>query len=319
MLQKLRWVVLCGLIAMATDVCALDPCILVYPDVSFSPGHPSTSDSISYRIDSPYYLTYWTALSMWTRATVTGNDITLSLVASIERTDVPGYQPVRNAMLPHNGFAGTLGPLPLGTYTVHATTGQYYASTDQFVPTWPNGCTDPVRTLQVGMESGAVRTVAVVEFYNSKLDHYFITASSAEIADLDNGIHTGWARTGQQFLAYSPGQADGRGSPVCRYYAPAAPIESHFFSASTSECSSIASSYGSVWFKETDDAFDISVPETPSGICPANTVSVFRLWNGRIDSNHRYTTDPVIKRTMVMTGYIPEGYGPDAVVMCAPL
>jgi hypothetical protein len=37
------------------------------------------------------------------------------------------------------------------------------------------------------------------------------------------------------------------------------------------------------------------------------------------DSNHRYTTDPVVKAQMQAIGYIAEGYGPNAVAMCAPI
>jgi hypothetical protein len=44
---------------------------------------------------------------------------------------------------------------------------------------------------------------------------------------------------------------------------------------------------------------------------------VYRLWNQRFDSNHRFTIDPVVKAQMVGRGYFAEGYGPDAVSMCA--
>src|SRR3954468_1460321 len=45
-------------------------------------------------------------------------------------------------------------------------------------------------------------TPMVVEYYNASLDHYFITGIAQEIADLDNGVHRGWVRTGQTFKAY---------------------------------------------------------------------------------------------------------------------
>src|SRR5207244_3773720 len=48
------------------------------------------------------------------------------------------------------------------------------------------------------------------------------------------------------------------------------------------------------------------------------TLPVYRLWNQRSDSNHRYTIDPAIKSLMITKSYIPEGYGPNAVNMCAP-
>ena len=37
------------------------------------------------------------------------------------------------------------------------------------------------------------------------------------------------------------------------------------------------------------------------------------------DSNHRYTTDAAIKTQMIAKGYVAEGYGSDAVTMCAPV
>ena len=61
----------------------------------------------------------------------------------------------------------------------------------------------------------------------------------------------------------------------------------------------------------------MALPNTTTGACPAGTVPVYRLWNQRFDSNHRFTTDPVVKAQMVARGYVAEGYGPDAVSMCA--
>jgi len=45
---------------------------------------------------------------------------------------------------------------------------------------------------------------------------------------------------------------------------------------------------------------------------------VYRMWNKRADSNHRYTTSVAVRESMLGKGYIPEGYGPDATSMCAP-
>jgi hypothetical protein len=45
---------------------------------------------------------------------------------------------------------------------------------------------------------------------------------------------------------------------------------------------------------------------------------VYRTWNQRADSNHRYTAVREIRDGMVARGYVAEGYGPDAVAMCAP-
>jgi hypothetical protein len=72
------------------------------------------------------------------------------------------------------------------------------------------------------------------------------------------------------------------------------------------------------YFPESDQVFYVSLPDTASGACPAATRPVYRLWNARPDSGHRYTTDAAVKADMIVRGYIPEGYGPDAVAMCSP-
>ena len=82
----------------------------------------------------------------------------------------------------------------------------------------------------LGTFKGAAATVAVVEFYDAARDHYFMSSSAAEIADLDSGVHAGWGRTGLSFKAYA-GSAAGT-SPVCRFYLPPAYGDSHFYSAS---------------------------------------------------------------------------------------
>ena len=61
----------------------------------------------------------------------------------------------------------------------------------------------------------------------------------------------------------------------------------------------------------------IALPDTASGMCPNGTIPVYRLWNGRADSNHCYTSDPTVKAQMIAKGYVAEGYGPNAVGMCA--
>jgi hypothetical protein len=45
---------------------------------------------------------------------------------------------------------------------------------------------------------------------------------------------------------------------------------------------------------------------------------VYRLWNGKANAGHRYTVDAGVRLDMIAKGWIPEGYGPDGVVMCVP-
>ena len=68
---------------------------------------------------------------------------------------------------------------------------------------------------------------------------------------------------------------------------------------------------------EASDVFHVALPDTTTGACPAGTTPVYRLWNARADSNHRYTIDATVRAEMLAKGYIPEGYGPLGVAMCA--
>jgi len=166
----------------------------------------------------------------------------------------------------------------------------------------------------IGVPPPPVR-VNAVEFYHAGYDHYFIAASAQDVIDLDTGVHPGWSRTGYSFNVWNG--PDGRTNPVCRYYIPPGYGDSHFFSAAPDECA-IALVKFPFLVKETDAAFYIALPDPSTGACAANEVGVYRLWNNRADSNHRYTASPVIKAAMIAAGYVAEGYGPDQVDMCAP-
>ena len=146
-----------------------------------------------------------------------------------------------------------------------------------------------------------------------------------EVNDLDLGVHAGWKRTGQSFQVFgSAAAASGTSAnPACRFYIPPQHGDSHFFSADPVECQNVlnnmvfAPSY-SGYVYETPNAFYVNLPDQATGACPAGTIPVYRLWNRRADSNHRYTTSVAIKDQMVANGYIVEGYGPNPVDMCAP-
>jgi len=155
----------------------------------------------------------------------------------------------------------------------------------------------------------------VVEFYNASQDHYFITASAQEIADIDGGVHPGWRRTGASFDASATPRVDL--VPVCRFYIPSALGDSHFFSASPDECRDTQARFPA-FTVETQAAFYVGLPDAATGACSVTSIPLYRLWNGRKDSNHRYTTDRSLWQRMKMAGWIAEGYGADQVAMCAP-
>jgi hypothetical protein len=117
----------------------------------------------------------------------------------------------------------------------------------------------------------AAQTVNVIEFHNTALNHYFVTADPAEASAIDAGAAgAGWVRTGQKFSAYAS-QLDATKatrtcmferaraksiatfnpvdeclsapdvpigpSPVCRFYASGP--NSHFYTAKPEECATL--------------------------------------------------------------------------------
>jgi probable HAF family extracellular repeat protein len=158
--------------------------------------------------------------------------------------------------------------------------------------------------------------VVAVEYYNAGFDHYFITAIADEIAKLDNGTFAGWSRTGGTFNVYV---ADEVGThPVCRFFSTSfTPKSSHFYTPDPAECAVVKRNAN--WQFE-GLVFNIAVPDANGG-CAAGTQPVYRLYNNGMGAapNHRYTTSLATRADMVAKGWIPEGYGPDAVGMCTPL
>ena len=176
---------------------------------------------------------------------------------------------------------------------------------------------DPVdgRNIFVGTADGAFALtldastlfLPVIEYYAPSLDHYFMaTEAQADIAALDSGAIPGWIRTGQSFRAL-PGPVVGA-SPVCRFYIPPAYGDSHFFSASVDECAQVQTKYP-FFVYETPSAFYVYLADAVTGSCPPGSIPVYRVWDNRIDTNHRYTTDPAIRAQMIARGWVAEGYG----------
>ena len=164
-------------------------------------------------------------------------------------------------------------------------------------------------------EPGAAQPVTVVEYYRPSVDHYFITIAADEMAALDSGLFPGWVRTGLTFKAHAVAQT--AYSPICRFYLPP-PADSHFYSASSQECATVASQNPS-FILESTAVMHLAVPNPISGVCPAGTQPIYRTWNRRPDTNHRYTTSLAVRDQMVALGHAPEGSGPNAVTFCAPL
>jgi hypothetical protein len=212
-----------------------------------------------------------------------------------------------------------LGPLPEGSYSIltHLNVIAGGVVTDA-------GCPTQQTSFNVN-QSNVVNVVTAVEYYNSSLDHYFVTADHIEAADLDSGVHAGWKRTGGSFKAYPPEGEDGL--PVCRFYAPPnSGIDSHFYTQDADECLALQayrflppfSLVFNPWKLESLNVFRVERPRFIIGDCRPGTLPVYRLWNGRRDSNHRLTTDASARDAMIAKGYILEGWGSNAVFMCTP-
>jgi hypothetical protein len=175
--------------------------------------------------------------------------------------------------------------------------------------------------LLVVSSHGEAAIAVAVEYYDAALDHYFVTALPDEIAALDAGQFPGWMRTGLSFNVYGEGSNVAGSSPVCRFYgSPDAGLNSHFYSASPLECRQVEQRFPTAWLLESFDVFEVFLPDVATGACPSGSIPIYRAWNARADSNHRYTTDLSVLQAMVAKGYIAEGYGPGAAptAMCSP-
>ena len=105
---------------------------------------------------------------------------------------------------------------------------------------------------------------------------------------------------------------------MCRFYLPPGYGDSHFFSAAPGECADVRAKFPFLTY-EAPDVFYIDLPDFRTGTCTGGGTPVYRLWNQRPDSNHRYTTSIAIRNEMLARGYYAEGYGPAAVAMCSVL
>jgi hypothetical protein len=223
------------------------------------------------------------------------------------------------------------GPQPVSGYTAtcRSPTGVLRSATGASSPIEVEGLVNGTRysctvRAQMGAVSGPASKAApaqprpglhsVLEFFNSALDHYFITWMPDEIAKLDTGTQIrGWTRTGYSFKTYATAQSGT--SPVCRYYIPPTLGDSHFFGRGTVECNETGQKNPSLVL-EAPAFMHVFLPV--QGVCPANTTRVYRVFSNRPDANHRYMTDPAVRDQMVAKGWLAEGDGPDLVVMCAP-
>jgi hypothetical protein len=163
--------------------------------------------------------------------------------------------------------------------------------------------------------SSASSGTSVVEFYNVRLDTYFITANAREAAGIDQGsAGPGWSRTGDSFKS-------GGSTAVCRFYGSLSPgPNSHFYTLAGAECNRLNQLQASTPSTEQRWNFEsLDFVSTPpiGGACPAGSVPVYRAYNDGyargVDSNHRITP-----REEAILSLLSRGWKNEGVVMCAP-
>lgn len=171
-----------------------------------------------------------------------------------------------------------------------------------------------------------VEYVNTADFPNAPGGHYFYSSDPAEQAAVDAGRAGQFVRTGRSF-------ASGGFVPVCRFYGSMSPgPNSHFFTASESECAGLRSlqvtpvpNTTQQWNFEGSGFYSVVPVQGAQGQmqCMTGTVPVHRAYNNAYpknggknpwDSNHRYSTQSTDIDEMVSKGWASEG-----VVFCAPV
>ena len=167
------------------------------------------------------------------------------------------------------------------------------------------------------LRGGPHRRVDAIEYYHAGLDHYFISAEPSGRPPRSTPVpFSVWQRTGEAIAFFGAGEPGA--ALVHRFYIPPALGDSHFFTADAGEAADVRRRFP-MFVEEGPLSMSTSNARPRDGDCPSGTRPVHRVWNARADSNHRYTTSAAIRDTMVARGGVAEGYGPDAVAMCAPL
>jgi YVTN family beta-propeller protein len=164
-------------------------------------------------------------------------------------------------------------------------------------------------------------TSTVVEYRHASFDHYFITPVLQEIALLDARAppFEEWSRTGFSFNAYAPASAPAESVAICRFFNTSfAPKSSHFYAAHGFGCEATLALFPD-WGLEDDQLFNAMLPDATTGVCPAGTIPVYRLYNNGMGDapNHRFVTSFVERQNMIDLGWVAEGAG-IGVGMCVP-
>jgi hypothetical protein len=160
------------------------------------------------------------------------------------------------------------------------------------------------------------KPVVAVEYFNTAVRHYFITANDAEVDALERGVFSNWRRSVGGFAVYTSAvDAPAGVVPVCRFFS--SEFTSHFYTAEQTECDAVIAKWPDKWTLETRNAFFVMAVDKVTGQCPATFQPVYRLYAERDGSNHRYVTDAKLRDAMIRQGWMAEGFGSSATVFCS--
>ena len=212
---------------------------------------------------------------------------------------------------------GSARPFPTGAAADPAVPVCHVPGTDDQLECRCTTFTCGAGMLDVAAAVAAVMPAAagVIEFYNSILDNYFVTANLGEAASIDSGsAGPGWSRTGNTFNA-------GGSAQVCRFYGSVSPgPNSHFYTIDADECAELKRLQAATPTSQRRwnfESLDFASSPPVGGTCPAGKVPVYRAYNNGftrgIDSNHRIT-----RNFSAILEVMNRGWSNEGVVMCAP-
>ena len=208
-----------------------------------------------------------------------------------------------------------------GSNNVTVIDGATNTTTTVAVGTHPNALAVNPKTNKVYVTSeddDAVTVIdssVVVEFYNTLLDNYFLTANADEANAIDGGsAGPGWIRTGNTFKS-------GGSTAVCRFYGSQSPgPNSHFYTLLGPECDNLKQLQATTLATEKRwdfESLDFLSTSPINGTCASGLLPIYRAYNNGfargIDSNHRISASRAAIQEVINRGWINEG-----VVMCAP-
>jgi len=283
-------IVLTTLSEAATVLGTFDPVLIVVPSA------PTSNDRI--RVTASYWADSYRSPIVKSNA----NRITVELSSGIDFLPLPLYVHYSTVWL---------DPLPAGSYQLDVVLKSFLY--DPSMPIWRD-YSYPSRPITVDPATN-IEVADAVEYYNTLLQHYFITASMDEMGSIEHfRAGPGWQPTGSGFRGFlSPTAAPAGVLPVCRFYGtPGLGPNSHFYTVDTTECAKLKQDPG--WTYE-GIAFYLFAPL--NGQCATGQQAVYRVYNNRYaqnDSNHRYMSDLNLYAQMQAQGWLPEG-----VAFCGPL